>query len=280
MAAGGTDAISGSDSLPLVDESLLNDLKTVGTPLMKFSDSELQGDIFSYMAIFAQFAQTMRNINREMSNANTDAQVNAINAGADKQISAANERLSAAKTKSIAEGIGAGIQIGVGVLSMASAVKSTRTSIKGINAESAATLKANKLELSNNITPPKGIAGHAHNFSQKTIISNEFAAAKKLTAQGTGLVAKTHALGGIGQGLSQASSAIGGSIAADAEFRGNIDDAEKTKLDATAKTAETNYQQAREVMQQMQDILRDIREKFQSIQQGQIDTNKAIVRNV
>ena len=93
-------------------------------------------------------------------------------------------------------------------------------------------------------------------------------------------MAKTHALGGIGQGLSQASSAIGGSIAADAEFRGNIDDAEKTKLDATAKTAETNYQQAREVMQQMQDILRDIREKFQSIQQGQIDTNKAIVRNV
>ena len=57
-------------------------------------------------------------------------------------------------------------------------------------------------------------------------------------------------------------------------------DAKKAELEAMAKAQDTATQQAGDLMQQMQDVIRDIREKLASIEQSLLDTNRGIARNI
>ena len=43
---------------------------------------------------------------------------------------------------------------------------------------------------------------------------------------------------------------------------------------------ETGVQHANDMMQQMMEVIRDVREKLASIQQAQVDTTRSIARNI
>ena len=73
--------------------------------------------------------------------------------------------------------------------------------------------------------------------------------------------------------LGQISSSIPERLAADR-------DANKAKLEADARVHEQAVQQAGEAMQQMAEIIRDVREKIGAIEQAQIETNRAIAGRV
>ena len=51
-------------------------------------------------------------------------------------------------------------------------------------------------------------------------------------------------------------------------------------LETQAKVHETGVQHANDMMQQMMDVIRDVRDKLQSIQQAAVETNRGIARNI
>ncbi|MPM23315.1 hypothetical protein SDC9_69786 [bioreactor metagenome] len=57
-------------------------------------------------------------------------------------------------------------------------------------------------------------------------------------------------------------------------------DADKANLETQAKVHENAQQQANEMMQQMMDVIRDVRDKLQSIEQANIETARSISRNI
>ncbi|MEC4720732.1 type III secretion system translocon subunit SctB [Noviherbaspirillum sp. CPCC 100848] len=85
---------------------------------------------------------------------------------------------------------------------------------------------------------------------------------------------------GIGEGMSKSISGLGGIVSSSIKLGADMADAKRSELEATAKTHENASQQANDMMQQMQDIIRDIREKLQAINQASIEANRGIARNI
>lgn len=83
-----------------------------------------------------------------------------------------------------------------------------------------------------------------------------------------------------GQAYSQISSSVGSMIGATFNLAADFADAKKTDLETQAKIHETASQHANDLMQQMMDIIRDVRDKLGSIQQAAIETNRGIARNI
>lgn len=85
---------------------------------------------------------------------------------------------------------------------------------------------------------------------------------------------------GIGQGLGQMTTGTGNVIASYYEKAAAEHDAQRAELDASAKVHEASVQHANDLMQQMMDIIRDVREKLGAIDQARNETVRAIARNV
>ncbi|WP_394065624.1 type III secretion system translocon subunit SctB [Alcaligenes sp. WGS1538] len=87
-------------------------------------------------------------------------------------------------------------------------------------------------------------------------------------------------LSSVGQGGGQAVSGIGTTTSAGVEQAAAGHDAKRAEREADAKVRDQGVQHANELMQQMMDIIRDLREKYASVQQSNSDTNRAIYRNL
>ncbi|MPT27054.1 MAG: hypothetical protein E2602_09105 [Achromobacter sp.] len=85
---------------------------------------------------------------------------------------------------------------------------------------------------------------------------------------------------GIGQGLSGMTGGVGGIVQAAYDQKAGLADAERSRLEADAKVAESGAQHANDVMQQMMDVIRDIRDKLGAIEQSRSETNRGIARNL
>jgi hypothetical protein len=86
--------------------------------------------------------------------------------------------------------------------------------------------------------------------------------------------------GSLAQSSSSIAGGIGGVIAAGKTREADEADAASKKLDAQATAHDTAMGHANDMMQQMMDVIRDVRDKLQSIEQAAIETNKGIARNV
>ena len=82
------------------------------------------------------------------------------------------------------------------------------------------------------------------------------------------------------QGTASIINGIGAIPAAIFTQRAAEMDANRANLDTEAKMHENAQQQANETMQQMMDVIRDVREKLQSIEQANLETSRSIARNI
>ncbi|MOA14940.1 hypothetical protein D3C78_1350730 [compost metagenome] len=86
------------------------------------------------------------------------------------------------------------------------------------------------------------------------------------------------------QGYSQASgslaSGLGSMAGAGLTLEADLHDARRSELEAQAKVFETGVQHSNDTMQQMMDVIRDVRDKLQSMQQSAVETNRSISRNI
>ncbi|MCF8161249.1 MAG: type III secretion system translocon subunit SctB [Polaromonas sp.] len=241
--------------------------------MASYGDTDMQGDMMAFMALFQQIAQTLRTSVREGRNAETAAQVTSLNAAGDKIIAAAELRYNAAQIQAdyaiAASAVSIGIsvvQIGVAGAGLAKSMSGAKTSSMGESAKFEAQSQTG--------VNAKGSAGRVQQAN--TIIAD----GAKLTAQGNAITAGSQALNGIGQGVSGIIKAAGDKLAAEEEKKASAQDAAGTKDQADAKMHEAAAQNYADTAQAMQDIIRDMREKTGAMEQATVDTNKAIARNV
>lgn len=210
------------------------------------SMEQISTDIGSFMALFQQLAQSMRSSARIERTAEMQSQVSALTNAADQMKAAAGLRLAAGIAQGAMQIAGGIVQVGAGAVSMGTSIAGAGATMKGQNA----------------------------NIGGKTEIGNA------LIAQGS----KLGAIAGMANSFAGASSSIaggvGGSISAGINYAAEMKEVQKTKLEVEAKVHETAVQHANEVMQTMQDVIRDIREKVQSMNQAAVETNKSIARNI
>lgn len=124
------------------------------------------------------------------------------------------------------------------------------------------------------------IGGAAANFKASTSALKENKAGNISDAQLGSLNNKAGAYSSGAGGAAQAMTGLGGIMSGIMEHEAAAHDAHKAELEAQAKAHEAGTQQAGDQMQQMQDILRDIRDKLSSMEQSRAETSRGIARNI
>jgi len=210
-----------------------------------YSGEDLHADIFSFMAMFQKIAQEMRTSARNDREASLQAEVSTLTQAAEKMKDAAAERFKSAMVQGICSIASGAIQVGggaYGLKTMGSAFKSTAP-----------------------LGPGKQGPAMSPDMS-KGIIDKATTKAQNVGQAGTGA-------GGIVGG-------VGTMISAGFDQKASNLDADAKKMEAQAKIMESSTAKANDMMQQMQDIIRDIRDKLGAIQQSAIESNRGIARNI
>ena len=270
---GGVHSGGGRADVPGLSDYRGDGSASVAKAIADYGSADMQGDMMAFMAIFQQIAQTLRTSYRESRHAETAAQVTSLNAAADKIIAAADLRFKAANLQADYAIAASAVSIGISVAQIGMTGFGLTKSIAGARqTQMGETVSAEAQGLTN--ATPRYTSGRmadaAYLKAQGTINS----------AKGGFYTASSQALGGLGQGISGVIKGAGDKYAAQYEKDASAQDSLGAKDQAEAKMHEAAAQTASDVMQAMQDIIRDIREKVQSMEQATVDTNKAIARNV
>lgn len=219
--------------------------------------NEMSTDIYAVMALFQRLSQEMRNANREVRTNEMQAQVSALKNAADEMRNAANLRFAAA----IVQGA---FQIAGGAMQIAQSSQALGNQMKSASLERQASVDMNASKLETNAAAKQGLRNSAAMLTEQS---------KHAGALGT----HQQTMAGAN---SQIMSGVGGMIAAGFNLGADHADARRAELDADAKIHETGVQQANEMMQQMMDVIRDIRDKLGSIEQSRLETSRGIARNI
>jgi hypothetical protein len=232
----------------------------VAANLAALDGVQVNADMYSVMALFQKMAQEMRNTARVQRDTEMQAQVSALNSAADQMHVAAQKRFEGAV-------IQGAMQIAGGVIQIGTAVAATAKTVQGAKLESQATELKADIEIEGEQLSPSAKA--------------EFQKYANADAtQGKILSAEGDRLRGVGQGVGGMLSGMATTLQAAKEKEAAGADEEKARLEAQAKIHETASGHASDMMSQMMDVLRDVREKLQSIQQSALETNRGIARNI
>lgn len=198
-------------------------------------------DMYAVMALFQKIAQEQRNAARADRTASLDAQTQALMSAADKIKEAAEERFKGALAQGIGQIVGGAMQVGAGVRGISAATSSARMD--------AAATPAKPLTPDQSVAKAK-LDGIANNAS------------------------------GMGQGLSGIAGGVGSMVQAAYDRSAGQADAARAQFEAQAKVAESGAQHANDLMQQMMDVIRDVRDKLGAIEQSRSETTRGIARNL
>ena len=225
--------------------------KNTGDPFGKLGSETVAIDIYSVMALFQKCAQEMRNQAREVRNSETQAQVASLKNAAQEIRNAAEDRLQQAIIQGAFQITGGAVSVGMGIGGGLLAAKSIRS---GGQLDPAAKVQVN----------PKTNAPIALDVLEKSQLQGNRAGMLSNSAQGAGSIF----------------SGIGTMASAGKEQDAAEHDAKKSELESDARVHEQSVQQANDLMQQMMDVIRDVREKLGAIDQARNETNRGIARNV
>lgn len=244
--------------LPLPDEAEKTTQSQALSSLGGLSDSQVNADIYAFMALFQKLAQTMRDNARLDRSAQMQSQVTALKDAAGQMRESAALRFAGGIVSGALQVAGGAAQMGMSAASAAQTIKGAQIDAKASNLQS----EMNQSNLGANL---------------KADLTKQVSAMKTESATATAAGAKLH---GYGMAMGSMTGGLGGVVSSAFELAAGESDAQKAELDAKAKVAETGVQHANDLMQQMMDVIRDVRDKLQSIQQAGIETNRGIARNI
>ncbi|MFC4160054.1 type III secretion system translocon subunit SctB [Chitinimonas lacunae] len=202
---------------------------------------QLYADIFQFMALFMKFAQEMRQTARLDREMTLQSQVSALQAAADEMREAAASRFNAA----LAQGI---CQIGAGAIQMGGAAYSGYKAYKASGTYDVSSKGEHRI-------------GFDTQSGQEMLKRGDTV---RLGAEGVGSLANGT-----------------GTIA-----RGSMDkeasehDAKRSDQEAASRIHEAAREKAKETMDMMMDIIRDIRDKLAAMEQSNVEANRGIARNI
>lgn len=229
-------------------------------PWVGLGEEDVQGDMYAVMALFQKMAQEQRNAAREVRGAEMQAQVSSLKDAAQEIRSAAQDRFVGAVVSGAMQIVGGAISMGAGIAGGAASLKGGAKTIES----------GQKTEMAGELR----MMGDSNGADVMT------GTAKILDGQATRYAAGGQMLNSIGQGSSGIAGGIGTIVNAHQEKDAAQHDAKKAELEADAKVHDSGVQQANDLMQQMMDVIRDVRDKLSSIDQSRIETNRGIARNI
>lgn len=229
--------------------------------LDKMGGADVTADIYSFMALFQQIAQGMRNTARMERSTALQGQVTAMQNAAEQMKTTAALRFAAGV-------VSGSMQIAGGLAQAGMSAASAANSIKGANMDAAGKNTLAGVELGSQ----KGM-GPTQQFDMKAMGNSQIAQGAKFSATGV----QQNALGQASAGIA---GGIGGVVSSSLNFAADLSDAQKAKFDIEAKVQDTAVQHANDMLQQMMDVIRDVKDKLQSIQQAAVETNRGIARNI
>jgi hypothetical protein len=225
--------------------------KSTGDPFGKIGAETVAIDIYSVMALFQKCAQEMRNQAREVRSSEMQAQVASLKDAAKEIRKAAEDRLQQAIIQGAFQITGGAVSIGMSV--------------------AGGVLNAKSIRKGGEVDPDTGV--RVNPADNKPIDLQVVQDSKLQGNWGSGLSGTAQSTGGM-------FSSLGGMIAAGKEQEAAERDAKKSELESDARVHEQSVQQANDLMQQMMDVIRDVREKLGAIDQARNETNRGIARNV
>ncbi|MDK2123490.1 type III secretion system translocon subunit SctB [Parachitinimonas caeni] len=219
-------------------------------------------DIYAFMTLFTKMAQESRQSARIMREADLQSQINDLKEAAQKIRDAAQQRFVSAVVQGAC-------QIGMGALQMGSAAASGYQMGKSIsNSNNAADLKQGASSIKEAAKTDSSLKSEAANWT---------AASDKASANATKFSNSAEAYRMGGQGLGQLADGAGKIGAAYADKQAADEEAMRSELEASSKVHEAARDKDNELMQQMMDIIRDIRDKLAAIEQSNSETNRKII---
>jgi hypothetical protein len=199
-------------------------------------------DIYSVMALFQQISQEARGSAREQRHAEMELRMESLGKAADEMREAALKRL-----------IGTCVQAGVQAASGAFKIGMGSAGIKDA-------MKADK-------------------FAQAaTKAGSETVEGAALATRAASVNAAGQARQMVGNGVADIMGAVGTVVKGGLDYSAGLDDAEKLNHDKQTELHRAAYDRANETMQQMMDVMRDIRSKLSEIENSANDTAKQITR--
>ncbi|ARP93562.1 type III secretion system translocon subunit SctB [Bordetella genomosp. 13] len=258
--------------LPPPPPDTANVRSSASMALSQLNEQAISTDIYAVMALFQKCAQEQRDAARQVRDASLAAQVQTLKNAAQEIRNAAQERMVGAIVQASFQIAGGLMQMGAGVASGIQGMKAANMQMKGAEAgKVSAMLKDASTE--------DGVSTR-----QQGVLLNEadkFAAdAKMFEAKAAAPSNRSQVLNAAGMASGQIMGGIGSIVNATQERKAAEHDAKRSELEAQAKVQEAGYQQANELMQQMMDVIRDIRDKLSSIDQSRMETNRGIARNI
>lgn len=252
-------------------------------------------DIYAIMGLVQKSAQEMRNANREIRASELNAQVGELMSAASDMQKAANFRLAAG----IVQG---SIQMTSGAVQAYGSIRAAGKSAQAAKPQSEAhaatadaqnfnaiadkgATKAKDLRLEAEITKDvtkldaaKKFDGPVSHMRDKATTAQATASAKQAQVDSLNERARNFSVG-----ADSASKLIGGAgeiITAGLRFGADSADVSAKRHETLAKLHESAVSGANEMMQQMMDVIRDVKDKLASIDQSRIETNRGIARNI
>ncbi|MBS7777594.1 type III secretion system translocon subunit SctB [Acidovorax sp. CCYZU-2555] len=256
-------------------------------------------DLYAVMGLIQKSAQEMRNTNREIRASELNAQVGELMSAASDMQKAANFRLAAGIVQGSVQMLSAGVQA---YSSMSAASKSAQ----GAKPQGEATeLKDSAQKMNDSAqtfnTEAQDLRTQAGVATDKTSVDNLQAQARAADdkasylrtnarsmekqagtkqAQVDGFNASAQKASGNGDIAGKMLGGMGEIITAGLKFGADSADVSAKRHEARAKLHESASAGANEMMQQMMDVIRDVKDKLSSIDQSRIETNRGIARNI
>lgn len=287
----------GSPDLSTIDDPKLRSLLTGSVPQLDKSPGEStvpEGlgaklgqiaeatDIYSIMALFQNVAQQARNASRVERQAELQNRVNALSDAASKMRVAACLRLGAGLVTSAAQILTGGLQIAGSSMSMAKLGNATKGASDAASKAAGAAAKSAEAatKAAESASKTAGAANKAASAATKAADAATQAAdaASKAAEAAANTTAKVTAANQGLQGLTEVIKSLGSAGASGLEFGAQLADAGKADAERDATLAQSKYEGANEVMQQMRDLIRDVQAKLTDIEQSAHDTRKQILR--
>lgn len=255
-------------------------------------------DIYSALALAQKTAQEMRTTNREIRSTEFGAQIDELTKSADDMQKAANYKLAASLVQSGTQIISGSIQLmgslnsaakagqAVAPQNEATAMKAEAKDLNSVADKMA--IKTEDMRSSAKFAPDAatnsdllakaGQRDHHMNVirDKATAASNKAAAAQ---AQADGFTKDAEKSSSKAGGYAKATDILGGVAVSALNHKASTAEVSSRRHDARAKVHETAASQANEMMQQMLEVIRDIRDKLASIQQSHQQTVRGITQN-
>lgn len=293
------------------DEELLNipgangrkDAQGANEAMRNLNSETVATDIYSVMAMIQKIAQEQRNTARTLRDSNMEQQVSQLQLASQEIRNAAQERFIGAVVQgamqigsgaaSIGAGVASAVQAGKAASMDDSGLKAQEQKIESLQNESKDFASKSTKELEsmarNPFVEPEELSrqaaldkGKLDQMDKDILVLQKKNVGDQKTfdmAQGS-LLKSAERASQFGQGASGVLGGIGGMINASQERAAAEHDANKSERETEAKVFETKSQQANDFMQQMMDVIRDVRDKLSAIEQSNVETNRGIARNI